>query len=235
VSDRPQPDSTEGNAAEVVSLEAGRRLFAQPCRFVAAAASVAQIPAATLPEVAFAGRSNVGKSSLVNALTGRRTLARTSHSPGRTRQVNFFDLAGALMLVDLPGYGYAAASKAQIGNWTRLVDAYLTGRASLRRVLLLIDARHGPKPIDRRVMTMLDRAAVVYQAVLTKADKAGQAASEAAAAIAAIAAEHTALHPEVITTSALSGEGIARLREQLAQLANWQSEEEGKTATPAAG
>src|SRR5512144_1097502 len=126
-------------------FERGRWLFAQTCRFVAGAAKLEQIPANGLPEVAFAGRSNVGKSSLVNALTGRRTLAKVSNTPGRTRQLNFFDLGGRLMLTDLPGYGYAQAAKDQVAAWTRVVERYLLGRASLRRTLLLIDARHGPK------------------------------------------------------------------------------------------
>ena len=130
-----------------------------------------------LPEVAFAGRSNVGKSSLINALTGRRTLAKVSNTPGRTRQLNFFDLGGRLMLADLPGYGYARASKEQVANWTRLVELYLIGRAPLRRALLLIDARHGLKDVDRRVMAMLDKAAVSYQVVLTKIDQLAPAAA----------------------------------------------------------
>ena len=135
-------------------------LFAGPCTFVISAARLDQVPEAALPEVAFAGRSNVGKSSLVNALTGRRTLAKTSNTPGRTQLLNFFDLGGRLMLTDLPGYGYARAPKADVERWTRLVDAYLRGRPPLRRALLLIDARHGLKDVDRRVMAMLDKAAV---------------------------------------------------------------------------
>src|SRR5512144_2992588 len=152
-------------------FERGRWLFAQTCRFVAGAAKLEQIPVGPLPEVAFAGRSNVGKSSLVNALTGRRTLAKVSNTPGRTRQLNFFDLGGRLTLADLPGYGYARAPKEQVANWTRLVELYLVGRAPLRRALLLIDARHGLKETDERVMAMLDKAAVSYQVVLTKIDQ----------------------------------------------------------------
>src|SRR5512132_3088063 len=142
------------------NLERGHWLFAQQCRFVAGAAKLEQIPAAGLPEVAFAGRSNVGKSSLINALTGRKTLARVSITPGRTRQLNFFLLGERLMLVDLPGYGYAKASKSDIKAWTSLAGRYLKGRPNLRRVLLLVDARHGLKEADREMLTMLDEAAV---------------------------------------------------------------------------
>src|ERR1700757_5355915 len=152
--------------------EAGRRLCAREARFIAGASEPSALPKEGLPEVAFAGRSNVGKSSLVNALTGRRMLARTSNTPGRTRQVNFFDLGGRLMLVDLPGYGYADASKAAIKGWTGLVRRYLQTRATLRQVCLLIDSRHGLKEADRPLMRMLDESGVSYQIVLTKTDKA---------------------------------------------------------------
>ena len=156
------------DAADAAALEAGRLLFAKACDFVAGADKLEVVPDATLPEIAFAGRSNVGKSSLINALTGRKTLARTSNTPGRTQQINFFRLGDRLTLVDLPGYGYARAAKTRIAAWTRLVNGYLKGRPGLRRVCLLIDARHGPKDVDREIMTMLDKAAVVYQVVLTK-------------------------------------------------------------------
>ena len=158
-------------ALDAEEVEAGRKLFARECGFVAGVADEAALPPGSLPEIAFVGRSNVGKSSLVNALTGRRMLARTSNTPGRTRQLNFFALDGRLMLVDLPGYGYAAASKSAIQGWTRLTQNYLRGRSSLRRVYLLIDSRHGLKPVDHDVMQMLDDAAVSYHVVLTKADK----------------------------------------------------------------
>ena len=173
-----------------------------------------------MPELCFAGRSNVGKSSLINALTGRNALARVSVTPGRTRQINFFDLGGRLMLTDLPGYGYAKASKEQVANWTRLIELYLVGRAPLRRVLLLIDARHGPKDVDRAVMAMLDKAAVAYQAVLTKTDQLRPA--ELAERIDGTARElsrHAAAHPDVLPTSAEKGHGIAELRGALATLA----------------
>jgi GTP-binding protein len=206
-------------------------MFAQQCRFVAGAAKLEQIPAAGLPEVAFAGRSNVGKSSLINALTGRKTLAKVSNTPGRTRQLNFFDLAGRLMLADLPGYGYARASKEQVADWTKLIELYLVGRAALRRALILIDARHGLKDVDRRVMAMLDRAAVSYQAVLTKTDRLGPAQlTERLAAVAGELTEHTAAHPEVMPTSAEKGAGIAELRAALASLIEWRAETETSCA-----
>jgi GTP-binding protein len=182
-------------------------------------AKLEQIPGGELPEVAFAGRSNVGKSSLVNALTGRRTLAKVSNTPGRTRQLNFFDLGGRLTLADLPGYGYARASKDQVANWTRLVELYLIGRAPLRRALLLVDSRHGLKDADRRVMSMLDKAAVSYQVVLTKIDhlRPPQIA-EHMERVAGELAKHTAAHPEVMPTSAAKGTGIPELRAAIAVL-----------------
>jgi GTP-binding protein len=202
------------------AIEAGRLLFAKECRFVAGAATAEALPPDTLPEVALAGRSNVGKSSLVNALTGRTTLARTSHTPGRTQQLNFFDLGGRLMLVDMPGYGYAEASKAEVARWTRLVRTYLRGRASLRRTLLLVDARHGLKETDRPWLAMFDEAAVSYQVVLTKSDKVKPA--ELARCLAAVEAElgkHVAAHPEIPVTSAHEGRGIAELRAAVAAFA----------------
>jgi GTP-binding protein len=173
-----------------------------------------------LPEIAFAGRSNVGKSSLVNALTGRRTLARISHTPGRTQQLNFFELGGQLMLVDLPGFGFARVAKNKVRDWTGLIERYLRGRPSLRRVCLLIDARHGAMDVDRSFMKRLDAAAVSYQVVLTKADKVE--AGALAARLAALTAEltqHPAAHPQIIVTSAHAGDGIPELRAALAALA----------------
>ena len=202
------------------AIETGRRLFTQACNFVAGAATADRLPPAGLVEVAFAGRSNVGKSSLINALVGQNSLARTSRTPGRTRQINFFDLGGRLMVVDLPGYGYARASKSEIASWTSLVDGYLKGRVSLRRVMLLIDARHGLKPPDRDIMTMLDDAAVVYQIILTKADKTKPAALDATkAATADELKRHGAAHPVVAVTSAHDGGGIADVRASIAALA----------------
>ena len=201
-------------------IEAGRLLFAQDCRFVAGAAEATMLPPESLPEVAFLGRSNVGKSSLVNALTGRRMLARTSNTPGRTRQINFFALGDRLMLVDLPGYGYAEASKSAISSWTRTVQHYLRSRGGLRRVFLLIDSRHGLKAPDRPAMQLCDSAGLSYQAILTKADKPN--ATELAATAAAVQkelAKHGAAHPEIHLTSAEKGLGIAALRAALSALA----------------
>ena len=202
-------------------VEAGRRLFAREARFVAGASEPAMLPAEGLPEIAFAGRSNVGKSSLVNALTGRRMLARTSGAPGRTRQVNFFDLGEQLILVDLPGYGYADAPKTAIKAWTGLVRHYLQTRAALRRVCLLVDSRHGIKEIDRPLMAMLDAAGVSYQIVLTKIDKVASAdLIRVVDRVAAELAAHSAAHVEVYLTSAVERRGIAELQETLGALAS---------------
>ncbi len=201
-------------------LEAGRLLFARDCRFIAGAGDAASLREETLPEIAFLGRSNVGKSSLVNALTGRRTLARTSNTPGRTRQINFFALDHRLMLVDLPGYGYAAASKSAVTAWTRLVQHYLRGRARLRRVCLLIDSRHGIKEPDRPIMQLCDAAGLSYQVVLTKVDKLGPAGRAAIVeAVRGELANHSAAHPELHLTSAQNGLGIAALRATVAGFA----------------
>jgi len=200
--------------------EAGRRLFAREARFVAGAFAPSTLPPERLPEIAFAGRSNVGKSSLVNALTGRRMLARTSNAPGRTRQINFFDLGGRLILVDLPGYGYADAPKTAIKAWTALVRWYLQSRAALRRVCLLLDSRHGIKEVDRPLMRMLDEAGVSYQIVLTKTDKA--AAKEISAVLQRITgelADHVAAHPAIHLTSAIDRRGIPELHETLGAFA----------------
>ena len=202
------------------ALASGRWLFAQACTFVLGAARPEQVPDSVLPEVAFAGRSNVGKSSLVNALTGRRTLARISNTPGRTQQINFFDLGGRLMLADLPGYGYAKAPRGLVEQWTRLADSYLRGRAPLRRTLLLIDGRHGLKSADRKVMTMLDAAAVSYQCVLTKCDKLTEAGLQTTVeTLGGEVSRHGAAHPRILATSARGGLGIDALRAELAQVA----------------
>jgi GTP-binding protein len=207
-------------------IDAGRLLFAHDCRFIAGAADRASLPGETLPEIAFLGRSNVGKSSLVNALTGRRTLARTSDTPGRTRQINFFALDNRLMLVDLPGYGYAAASKSAVAAWTALVLHYLRGRARLRRVCLLVDSRHGVKEPDRPIMRLCDAAGLSYQVVLTKVDKLGPAERTAIAErVVAELARHSAAHPEIHLTSAEKGLGIATLR---ATVAGFAAADEGR-------
>lgn len=205
---------------DAAQIERGRRLFSAPCGFVAGAASLASLPPATLPEVCFAGRSNVGKSSLVNALTGRSTLARTSAKPGHTRQINFFNLGDRLQLADLPGYGFAQVSKSMKESWQDLAAAYLRGRPTLGRICLLIDARHGVKAADEEAMANLDKAATVYQLVLTKADqvKPGELARTLEAARAS-AAKHPAAYPEPLATSAATGVGIPELRATLAAFA----------------
>jgi GTP-binding protein len=210
----------EVTAVDAERIESARILFAQECRFVTGVASLDGLPADSLPEIAFAGRSNVGKSSLINALTGRKTLARTSNTPGRTRQLNFFDLGGRLMIVDLPGYGYARASKVEARAWTELTRDYLRGRAGLRRLCLLIDARHGLKPSDSDLMAMLAETAVPYRVILTKADKPKSAELAARRAeIEAVLRAHAAAMPDVLAASARKGSGIAELRADLATLA----------------
>jgi GTP-binding protein len=202
-------------------IEAGRKLFAGDWRFTFAAPSIETLPPMAGLEVAFAGRSNVGKSSLINALTGRNNLARTSHTPGRTQELIFFegpDKAG-LRLVDMPGYGYAAAPKAKVAAWTALIHKFLQGRSSLARVYVLVDSRHGLKDVDLDVLKTLDRAAVSYQVVLTKADQVKPA--ELSARIAethAALAKHPAAFPEVLATSSRSGTGMPELRGAMVQL-----------------
>ena len=207
---------TERDPSEI---EAARRLFAGPAEFMLGVTTIAALPPPDLPEVAFAGRSNVGKSSLLNALVGRKALARTSNTPGRTRELNFFQLGDAMRLVDLPGYGYAKASRSEVQSWTGLTMDYLRGRAPLRRVCVLIDARHGLKPVDAETMDTLDEAAVPYQIVLTKADKVKPTAAEAVrAGIASAIAKRPAAHPDVAVTSSEKGDGLPELRAELAAL-----------------
>jgi GTP-binding protein len=209
-----------GEAHQDAGHEAGRVLFAQECSFFLAAQRLDQVPPPAGPEIAFAGRSNVGKSSLVNALTGRRALARTSNQPGRTRQLNFFNLGGRLTLVDMPGYGYAQASREVKEDWQGLMFDYLRGRPTLRRVMLLLDARIEVKPSDHQVMDLLDKAAVTFQLVLTKADDVKPDRLTAKQAEAGrLARAHAAAYPEVLTTSGVTFAGIDLLRVALAELA----------------
>ncbi|MCG2839889.1 ribosome biogenesis GTP-binding protein YihA/YsxC [Sandaracinobacter sp. RS1-74] len=198
-----------------IDLEPARRLFAGPVAFQLSAPKLEFLPPADLPEVAFAGRSNVGKSSLLNALTGRSALARTSNTPGRTQELNLF-LVGeppVLRLVDMPGYGYAEAPKDVVKQWGRLVNDYLRGRATLKRVLVLVDSRHGLKPVDREIMELLDKAAVSYQIVLTKADKVKPTAlAEVLESVGAEARTRPAAYPAILPTSSETKAGIPELR-----------------------
>jgi GTP-binding protein len=202
-------------------IEAGRILFARPVNFLMGVANLEQLPQAFPAEVAFGGRSNVGKSSLINAIAGRHDLARESNTPGRTRELNYFIAGeGRFALVDMPGYGYAKAKKAEASRWQRLIRSYVRARPGLRRVFILIDARHGLKAPDRETMDLLDEAAVNYQAVLTKADKCSQA--ELVRVRDAVEQEmkrRPAAHPAIIVTSSRTGAGVAELRAELAKLA----------------
>jgi len=208
----PDPDETR--------LAAGERLFAAAPAFVKGVVAMSGLPAGDRPEVCFAGRSNVGKSSLINALTGRRGLARASNTPGRTQEINFFAL-GPLYLVDLPGYGYAKAPKAAVARWQSLLRDYLRGRATLRRAFLLIDSRHGAKAADEEIMGLLDAAAVPFQAVLTKSDKPkGTELAQVVEGLRATLARHPAAYPEIVATSAEKGAGLATLRAAIADMAD---------------
>jgi GTP-binding protein len=203
----------------VRAIEAGRLLFARPWRFLAGSGSIASLPPAAGIEVAFAGRSNVGKSSLINALVGQKALARTSNTPGRTQELNFFGADAGITIVDMPGYGYARAPKAQVADWTRLVFDFLRGRANLRRVYVLVDARHGLKDSDIEAIKLLDKAAVSYQVVLTKTDKVtpaelGRVENETGEGL----RKRAAAHPQILATSAAEGTGIAELRSEILRL-----------------
>jgi GTP-binding protein len=214
-------DVLETDVSET-DLARGKALFKGPCTFVKGVVAIDGLPADGKPEAAFAGRSNVGKSSLINALTGKKSLARVSVTPGRTRELNFFTLGKdeILYLVDMPGYGYARAPKSELKGWTRLIRDYLKGRRELKSVFLLIDARHGIKPNDREIMTLMDEAAVSYQVVLTKADKPKSAAvAKIIEEVAAEVAKHPAAYPQIIATSARTGAGIPELRAAVAEFA----------------
>jgi GTP-binding protein len=216
-------EAADPSGFSAAELEAGRLLFAGDWEFVAAAGSLAALPPMAGAEIAFAGRSNVGKSSLINALTGRRALARTSSTPGRTQELIFFAGAeggrGPLALVDMPGYGYAAAAKSKVRAWTALIHDYLRGRSTLARVYLLVDARRGLMPADDEIMTALDKAAVSYQIVLTKCDALAAAAlEERLASLRQQLAKRPAAYPMVLATSAETGAGIAELRAAIHRL-----------------
>jgi GTP-binding protein len=199
--------------------EAGRLLFAGPVTFVKGVVAMSGLPPADRLEVCFAGRSNVGKSSLINALTGRKTLARASNTPGRTQEINYFALGEERFLVDLPGYGYAEAPVAVVAKWQALLKQYLSGRVTLRRAFVLIDARHGVKAVDEEILKLLDRSAVTFQAVLTKVDKISRAEREAVIEqVKGALGKHPAAYPEIIVTSSEKGEGIETLRALIATM-----------------
>lgn len=207
----PEPDED--------ATERGRKLFAGPVDFLKGVVALDGLPPADRPEVCFAGRSNVGKSSLINALTGRKALARTSNTPGRTQEINYFTLGAQAYLVDLPGYGFAEAPKPVVERWQALLRAYLSGRPTLRRAFVLVDHRHGIKPPDAEIMALLDRAAVTFQVVLTKADKLRAAERETVLAqVRAGLAKHPAAFPELVVTSSETGLGLPTLRALIAGL-----------------
>lgn len=208
----PEPDDA--------ARETGRLLFAGPVTFVKGVVAMAGLPPADRLEVCFAGRSNVGKSSLINALTGRKTLARASNTPGRTQEINYFALGEDRYLVDLPGYGFAEAPVAVVAKWQALLKQYLAGRQTLRRAFVLIDARHGVKAVDDEILTLLDRSAVTFQAVLTKVDKINRVEREAVIEqVKGALKKHPAAYPEIVVTSSEKGEGIETLRALIATMA----------------
>ena len=201
------------------TLEAANKLFGRPCRFVLGVAKLNQLPADDFAEVAFAGRSNVGKSSIINALTNQKSLAKTSNTPGRTQQLNFFSLDDKIYIVDMPGYGFAKAPENLVKQWQQVLFSYLQGRVNLKRVFLLIDSRHGIKKVDFDIMQMLDKAAVTYQIVLTKSDKISAAELEkVCTATKKILKDHAAAYPQIIVTSSEKKLGLDQLRAEIASL-----------------
>jgi len=215
--------NTDGEFSDA-EIEEGRRLFAGEWSFLSAASSIDSLPRASGLEIAFAGRSNVGKSSLINALTGRRSLARTSNTPGRTQELIFFGGSSRLVLVDLPGYGYAAAAKSKVTAWTRLIHDYLHGRASLGRVYVLIDARHGLKTVDEAILDTLGKAAVSHEIVLTKCDQVSEAdLAERIESLKAAIRKRPAAFPDIVATSARTGAGMPALRAAIARLVHERS------------
>jgi len=208
------------DAPDPAAAEAGRKLFAGPVDFLKGVVAMSGLPPADRAEVCFAGRSNVGKSTLINALTGRKSLARASNTPGRTQEINFFTMGDSHYLVDLPGYGYANAPLKKVEQWQALLRQYLSGRPNLRRAFVLIDARHGIKPVDEEIMSLLDAAAVTFQCVLTKADKTkGKSRDDMLAQVRGRLATHPAAFPEIILTSSEKGDGLSTLRATIADLA----------------
>lgn len=209
ISEEPTPEAAER----------GRKLMTGQVEFLKGVVAMDGLPPADRMEVCFAGRSNVGKSSLINALTGRKAIARTSNTPGRTQEINYFTVADSHYLVDLPGYGFAKAPIPIVERWQRLLKAYLSGRATLRRAFLLVDMRHGVKPVDAEIMKLLNSSAVTFQVVLTKADKLGRAAQEQTLEqVRGALAKHPAAYPEIIVTSSETGDGIPTLRAIIADL-----------------
>jgi GTP-binding protein len=210
---------TLSSEPETEAREAGRLLFAGPVEFVKGVVAMSGLPPADRLEVCFAGRSNVGKSSLINALTGRKNLARASNTPGRTQEINYFTLGESRFLVDLPGYGYAEAPLAIVAKWQALLKSYLAGRQTLRRAFVLIDTRHGVKAVDEEILKLLDKSAVTFQAVLTKADKVSKAERDAVIEqVKGALAKHPAAYPEIVVTSSEKGDGIETLRAIIATL-----------------
>lgn len=200
-------------------IAAAKNLFAQPCNFVLGVAKLEQLPVDGLPEIAFVGRSNVGKSSLINAVTGQKGLAKTSNTPGRTQQLNYFNLDGKIYLVDLPGYGFAQAPENLVRQWQQLIFAYLQGRVELKRVFMLIDSRHGIKKVDEEIMDLLDKAAVTYQIILTKTDKiSAKALEQVIRKTKEAIAKHPAAYVDLIATSSEKGIGLDNVRAEIAKL-----------------